>query len=293
MAQSKIKTGWQLAKQTLQFVGNNKKLLILPLCSTLCIIALFSFIIDPLLKIESSGQVNHYAPMIFAVALVFFFVINLLIIFFNAALIACAYQHFQGQKPSLRYGLKTAVNRLPQLFCWTLIATTIGIIIRAIETWIDRWPTLNVVISFLASITWTLATYFVVPVLVIDKTSPIQAIKRSSHTMHKQWGKSLTSNLSLGLFLFVALLVIAVPLMIGISLINGSNGSTLAESRLAGITLVALAILIWIGVSVVYSAARIILCGAIYYFSTTGNAPLHFDGQALSQAFKTKKKGRS
>ena len=54
-------------------------------------------------------------------------------LFFNASLIACATQRLQGNKASLSQGCKIASQHLPQLLGWSLISSTIGVIIHMLE----------------------------------------------------------------------------------------------------------------------------------------------------------------
>ena len=44
-------------------------------------------------------------------------------------------------------------------------------------------------------------TYFVVPVLVVEKLGPIDATKRSMSLMYRTWGEALVGKVGLGLFL--------------------------------------------------------------------------------------------
>ena len=54
---------------------------------------------------------------------------------------------------------------------------------------------------------WGAATFFVVPVLVVEKVGPVDALKRSFAILKRTWGEMLTANFSIGLFVTMALIV--------------------------------------------------------------------------------------
>src|SRR5207302_2509142 len=78
---------------------------------------------------------------------------------------------------------------------WALLAATVGIILRIVEgrlSWLGR------LIVRLVGAAWSLAAYFVVPVLAFEDLGPVDALKRSAHLFRENWGENLTGGFSFG-----------------------------------------------------------------------------------------------
>lgn len=109
----------------------------------------------------------------------------------------------------------------------------------------------------------------------------LRAIEESADVFKRTWGEQVVGNAGIGLasfLLFVLVTVIALPLIIFVSSING-----------------ALAVPMWISLSLVYfflallsSALKGIYSAALYRFATTGDAGEHFNAAMMDQAFKPK-----
>jgi hypothetical protein len=200
------------------------------------------------------------------------------IIFFNSALIACAIIRFKGGNPNLRDGLSAAISRLPQIAGWALVAATVGVILRVIES---RSEKIGALVAGLLGMAWSIVTYFVVPVIVVERTGPIQAAQRSFQIMKKTWGEALTANFGIGIFVFVLSLAGLLPLMLGIVALAAG------QVVLGGIAIV-LGIVVLLGVSLVSSALQSIIVGALYLYAAEGTVPQQFDDEQFRHAFARK-----
>lgn len=281
----RISNGWALAKQSWQVLMLDKELLLFPLISGIsCLMVLASFAV-PLYStqyfqtvMDDGGQVTQ-DPIAWIILFAFYFANYFVIVFFNTALIACAIIRFRGGDPTVMDGLRAATARLPQILAWALVSATVGIILRAIESYSEKAGALA---SALLGGAWTIATYFVVPVLVVEKVDPLNAIKRSFAVLRKTWGESLSANFGIGIITFLGMLLAMVPLVLGgMALANGMTA--------AGVLGVACGILAIITLSLVSSALNSILLGALYLYAADGEVPQQFDSHVLSDAFVTSK----
>ncbi|MCX5658327.1 MAG: DUF6159 family protein, partial [Planctomycetota bacterium] len=167
-----LRRSWQFFKLTLGLLWNFKQLVLFPLLSIVSTIALIMGFAVPLwetgvisqwVKAAQEGT-GHRQITLYLAAILFYFCAYFVIVFFNSALIACALQVFDGQKPSIRYGFGMARRRLPQLLGWVMVASVLGVFLRTIETSHHRG---SQVISFLLGSTWTANTYFAVPLIIM------------------------------------------------------------------------------------------------------------------------------
>ncbi|MEM6398449.1 MAG: DUF6159 family protein [Bacteroidota bacterium] len=274
----RLSLGWTLGIRSLGLIKDHPKLLLFPILSGLSmLLILLSFggaflgltgfdpeIIESIIvKMEEAGDLVFWGA-----TFVFYLVTYFIVVFFNSALVYNARVIFQGGEPSIRKGLSFSVSRFPQILAWAGLAATIGLLLQAIEDKLGSW------VSGLLGFAWSLATYFVVPALVAEDISPIEALKRSSRTMKNHWGESIGVGFSLGIFSLLGMLSAAV-----IGVLFGY-----AFHPAVGVLAAVLTVLLTI---VVNSAARQVFLTAVYEH-TEGNTPKEFDGDVLDEAFIVK-----
>lgn len=274
----KLSNGWNLAKQSLRVIVLDKELLLFPLMSGISSILITLSFFVPLWMAGVLGRVvQAQGPgpagylLLFAFYLVNFFVI----VFFNSALVACALIRFRGGDPTVADGLRAAWSRLPQIFAWSLLAASVGFLLRLLESRSRRGAS---IIYGLVGLAWTAASYFVIPVLVVENLGPIDALKRSATVLKKSWGEALAANFGIGLLLALCMLAAFLPALLGFM-----TGSTPAV--VAGVVLSALLVLL---VTLVQSVASAILRAALYLYASEGSVPPQFDATLLQAAFAPK-----
>lgn len=285
----KFARSWQIGKQSLAVLRGDKQLVVFPILSSIaCMLVLATFVLPLALGINWQEVMNApkgernlavqwwYYPVFFGYYFANFFVIT----FFNSALVACALRKFQGESASVGDGLRAASQRLPQILAWSAVAATVGVILQILQ---ERAGWIGKLVLNLIGMAWTIATFFVVPVLVVEGVGPIAAIKRSVGVLRKSWGETLISNIGLSAFAFVLALV-------GFALLAGGIvlGVVLNQVWVA-VAAVALAVLYFIAVILVTSTLRVILLAATYQYATTGLVPEGFDLNLLKNAFAQKK----
>lgn len=276
----RLSNGWGLAQQSLRVLRLDKELMLFPGMSGLaCLLVLASFAVP----LWQSGEVQVVLddrqppqnPLAYLVLFAFYFVNYFIIVFFNVGLIECAMIRFRGGDPTVADGLRAAMARLPQILGWALVSATVGVILRVIESQSEK---VGQIVAAFFGMAWGAATYFVVPVLVVEKVGPVDAVKRSFAILRKTWGETLTANFSIGLFVFAAYTVAIVPAVLG-ALIAGTTGV------IAGAVVT---VALWIVIGLAAAALNTIVLAATYLYAAEGLVPQQFDRDLLKDAFKTK-----
>lgn len=284
----RISRSWELGKQSWRVLRSDKQLVVFPLLSTAaCLIVLASFALPVVLAVDfgalsrEEGAARQAAnqPLYYVVMFVFYFVNYAVIAFFNAGLIACAMRKFEGEDAGVGAGLRAAAGRLPQILGWAFIAATVGMVLRMIS---ERSGLLGKIVISLIGFVWTVATYFVVPVLVVEGVGPVEAVKRSAAVIRKTWGEALVVNVGLGALSMAGFLASLVPLAAGIGL------SVMSESPAPAMVGAAVMIGMLMVLALVTSTLKIILVAALYRYAATGLVPEQFDGRLLRQMFRKK-----
>jgi len=228
---------------------------------------------------EGKGGDN---PLIYVVAFLFYFCNYAVIIYFNSALIACAVIRFKGGNPTLGDGIRAANAALPQILAWAVVAATVGLILKIIESANER---AGQFVAGLLGMAWSAVTYFVVPSLVIARLGPIEAFKRSAAMLKRTWGEALTANFGIGLIFFIIFLFALIPLLAAMALIGaGAN----AGSTVLVVLGVLAVVVILVTISLISSALSTILQAAVYLYAAEGVVPQEMDDRMLRDAFSTR-----
>ncbi len=197
---TKIGFGWDLAMQSFRVLKEEKRLIVFPLLSSIaCMVVLASFAIPlwgtPQFKALMEDRHVPNDVLSYVLLFVFYFMNYFVIVFFNSALVACVVHRFRGGTPSISFGLQVAVARAPQIAGWALVSATVGLVLKIIES---RSEKVGELVAGLLGMAWAIVTYLVVPVLVVEKAGPIEAVKRSTALLKKTWGEALTRTSASG-----------------------------------------------------------------------------------------------
>jgi Family of unknown function (DUF6159) len=282
---NRISNGWALAGDSWQLLWQDKKLIVFPLISGTCsffVILAFCvpFLANPeLLDFPRDAQGHRQVPLwAYAALFAFYFVNYFVIIFFNSALISCAVLRFNGQEASLSDGLAVAASRLPQILAWALVSATVGFLLKLIER---AHNSVGEFVSAILGTAWSVITYFVVPVLVVEKVDPFTAVQRSIALLKKSWGESLVGQIGIGLIMFLLLVPAILLFLMGLMFF----ANDVAALGIAVMVLGVVYFLIWAAVG---PAIHGIFLAALYQYASSGTAPPGFDQRALSGAFAPK-----
>jgi hypothetical protein len=276
---TKFSNSMQLFRQSWSVLQQDKKLLILPAISGTLLFLLVGIGVGALVVVIASkpefqnsrgssqnaaAELRESMGMLWYVAIgAIYFVTHFVMTFFQTALMACIMERLDGRTPSLRAGLALACTRIPQLLAWSLLTATVGVVLNALKEkagWIGR--------LFLGGIeaVWNIATFFVVPVLVVEGVGPITAVKRSATVVRRQWGEALITQFGFSMITGLMALVSALILIGG-----GTAISIATSSFVPGVVCFLLWVAFALALSLVSSVMRSILIAATYRMAFAGD----------------------
>ncbi|HEY0432681.1 MAG TPA: DUF6159 family protein [Chitinophagaceae bacterium] len=270
----KAANGWKLTKSSFRVLNANKQLIIFPILSGISVVLVIGSFVTAILasvgwnteSLDGFGSTANYF------VLFVFYVINyFIVVFFNMALIHCTALYFKGEPVSVGAGLRFSVSRIGVIFSWAVFAATIGTLLRIIQ---ENLGIVGRIITGLLGVVWSVATFFVIPIIAYENAGPVDAFRRSVELMKQKWGESLTAGFSLALIRFFAIIVICGLLFVLGSTIHPLVGVAFA---VAGVMLV-MAIL---------SAVETIFVSAVY-FNINSDIEQHFQQQMIDDLFVRK-----
>ena len=273
----KLARSWTLVKASASVLRSDKELLWFPVISSIAaMIVGATFFIPSLLGGLFDGGAG---PVSIVVGFLFYLTQYTVIFFFNSALVGAALIRLEGGDPTVADGLRIARERIVPILGYAAIAAVVGLLIKALE---ERSEWLGSLVARLLGAAWTVSTFLVVPVLVVQNVGPIDAIKESFGLLRRSWGENLIGNVGIGLafgLLIAAVVLVGAGVVVAAALMAGTA---------AALTVGALVVVTVIALAVTQAALAGIYQAALYRYAVDGQAPAGFDGMALQGAFRHK-----
>lgn len=261
----------RLMKESYHVLMKDKELMILPVLSGLVVILVTaSFVVPMFLLGDNLDEENTVLWTVLGLA--FYIVTYTVGIFFQAAIVAGANERLSGGDPTLGSALGAAARHIGSIVAWGVVAGTVGMILRSIQ---ERSEVLGRIVAGLVGAAWSLATFFIVPVLVLEGVSMGSAFKRSWELFKQTWGEQIGGRIGLGL----AGLVLALPLLGVCALLWWAGLQTVAI--VVGILGIAL-------LSVFFAALQAVFVTVLYRYATTGHTAEGFAEDDVAGAFRPK-----
>jgi len=281
----KFSRSWELVKQSFAILRSDKELMLFPVLSAVsclivtAVIATGGTILLLPMRAAALAAGERFQPNqspVFLLGMFTLYVANyFIIVFFNVALVGVANSRLMGGTWTFRDGMELAWARKGTILQWALVAATVGMILRTLE---ERMGLIGKLIMRLIGVAWTLACYFVVPVLAFEDLTPIEAVKRSAKLFRDTWGEKVIGGFSLGLVSMVLLLP-GIGLWFALMILGGIKG------LLIGTVLMVLYFLL---LSVFMSAAQGVFNAALYRYACFKQVPPAFDHDLVAAAWAPK-----
>lgn len=267
----------ELAKQSLEVVRKDREILLFPVLSGIACILFVGVLIIPLFitGIFMGGSLDN-PIIVYGGLFVFYLVTSFIVVFFNTALVTCAHIRLTGGDPTFRDGITSAYRHMGKIFLWAVISATVGVILSLIR---DQNNIIGQIISSLIGMAWSLLTYFVIPVMILENLGITDSIKESASLFRKTWGESIIGPGSISLIFVLIALAVLIPLFL---IFMSGNGSAI----IAGVAVYLLFVVI---LAIVASALQGVFNTALYLYAKNGVVPSAFSQELVENTFVPKK----
>ena len=280
---------WQITKLSFSVINKDRELLGFAFLSFV-FSAMFSIamIVPSILPDLVSGEKSVDTLEVYQYVIVFitYFGLAFIATFFNVCVVYTTKVRFEGGNATFGESFKFAMSRIGLIAQWSLLSATVGLILKILEQAASKLGKYGEIVARiiigLMGAAWSIATIFVVPILVYDGLSPIEAVKKSVRAVKETWGENLVRSIGVGLMTFFAFL-----LVIGFSIGLGWVLTMLFDfpGLIAGIAIGA-ALLLFTGL--VFNVASTIFTTALYIYASEKLVPADFDKDVIEGAFKEK-----
>jgi hypothetical protein len=255
-----LSRGWALTKTSFGVLKLDKEILALPLMAGVLMgLAVVGLGFGAFGLLQGAGLVQYLA--LFGV----YVVVYAIAIFFNAAVMEMATIRFNGGDPTLKDGLRKAWSKVGRIVQWALVAATVGLIFRILRDQAKDNFLAQILLGLMEG-AWNLVTFFAIPIAVYQDVGPMDAIKGSTRLVKRTFGETVSGMWTTGIVFFVLGLLGLIPFLLGVMVVGG----------VAGLGLITIAVLYWIGLSAINSAIDGILVAALYKYANEGVMPQAF-----------------
>jgi len=276
----RFQKSFALAKSSWAILRSDRELILLPLFSFVATLAVGATFVLPILATShtvgaSGGQQSSFGPVQYILAFVGYVVLAYVTIFFNAALVSAADERMRGGDPTLGSALRGAAGRAGQILPWAIVSATVSLVLRSLQ---ERGGIFARIAAGFAGMAWSLVTFLVLPVLVIEGLSVGKAIKRASELFRRAWGEQVIASAGIGL-VGVAAVIAGLPVLL------------LAATGIGVLKVVGIAAFVaWVAlVMCVTSALSGVFQTALYHYAANDMPPLAFANADLERAFVPKR----
>jgi hypothetical protein len=257
----------QLVGQSYRVLMQDKELMILPLISGVLIVGVsisFFFGFNMAASLEAEDKSALTIPMFLMYVATY-----AIGIFFQASVVAGATERLRGGDPTVASALAAAGRRVVPILMWAIVAATVGMLLRALQ---NRAGFIGKIVVGLVGAAWSLATFFVVPVLVLENRSVGDSFGRSVKVFKETWGETFVGSATLGVAMVCAwLTLIAIT---GLGAWVGLGMLALGIGAVGAIFL-----------SVLFPALQGVFVASLFQYATNGAAPAGYDADLLRHAF--------
>ena len=262
---------WQLYKQSFKVLSADVEILLFPVMSTIAAIAVAASFFIPLYQLGALEAIGRHTAKWddYVVLFAWYYANFFVVIFFNSALVGCASIRLSGGDPTVGDGLRIAFSRIHRIMAWTLVASTVGLVLQSLR---NKRNLLGGLFGAALGIGWTLITYLIVPVILLEDRGIMDSIYRSAELFRKNWGEQVAGSFGFGL---LNLLLFTPGLLMGFLLWQ-------VDRPIAVIVAVVYLLIL----SAVSSAVKGIFTVALYRYATSGQAPAGFSAEWIEGSLK-------
>jgi Family of unknown function (DUF6159) len=261
----RTRRGLAIASSSLKVLLHHPKLVLLPILSLTAVVVVV-IVMGGTMYV---GQLADFRWPFYVLGFIFlYFAMTFVTVFFNAALVSCVLDAFAGRKVSLRRGLSASLTRLSQIAAWAIFTTTIGLLLKFFQGLLRKTGLLGTLLGGAAVVSWNIATFFVIPVLVAENVEAAEAMKRSVEIVKRGWGNAIGVGAGLGILFILSF----IPPILLIAFVNGDGALPMSHNQALALVGAGSALYLVVVMAVIGALSTVFTTG-VYLFATSGLPP--------------------
>jgi hypothetical protein len=276
----RIGRGMELAKASWTIVRRDRALMLLPLASGVLVLATAFLTFGPAFFLSDAE--DSQLPLLPA-AVIAVYGCTFISVYFRVAFAAVVSARLDGQPMPIGDGLTLAADRLGPIAWWTFVAGTVGLLLRGLRQLPLAGEAVEAIVASVLGAVWGALTFFVVPILAIERVGPREAVERSVQTVRRRWGEGVTGFLAITGVYVIALFALVALIGIGALMLDASPA---AGGAVIGVALIALVVLM-----LVIATLQQVFGIVLYRFATDRGVAPGFTQDQLDDAVRRRRRG--
>jgi hypothetical protein len=276
VGRGKVATGWSLAKASWAVLKADRSLAIFPMLALVCA-AVASLLLGSVGVAVANGTGVKWLVLLFILAAIYVAVFFL--VYFNVALAGAARLSIDGRDTSLRDGLAVARSRRKVIAGWALLEVGLGLLISAIGSLLGGGRGGANPLSWVVGAAWSVASFFVIPVLALEGLGPRAALKRSVALVREHWGAGVVGRSGIGTVVFLVAGVPVLGMCVGVNALDKAHSSFTTPATV--VLLIAVIAAFALG-----KALGIIFRVELYHYATNGKLTGNFAQRDIDATFR-------
>jgi hypothetical protein len=281
----KFRASFLLFSESLRFMNADREMLFIPVITALMSLTLLVVLGVLVFIVGFNGSTEVFSqyidddssqgsPLEYVVIFCVYVISAFTLAFSQAVISHMVYTRAKGGDTTLGQGLSTALSHSPSLFLWSLITSTVGVVLQFLA---ERSKLLGRIILWFIGAAWSVLTYFVVPAMVIDKKSAFASIGHSAEVFKRTWGETFISNISIAVVFLAGNLLIIFGAFIFII-----TAVVLEVYPLVILVLVLLVIMLFLS-AILQSTLNGVIKTLLYLYASENFVPVDFNAELLSK----------
>lgn len=265
---ARLRRAWTMFTVSSRVLKTRKELVLFPVVSGVASLLVLASFATPLVI---SDLFHDSTAAAYVVLVLGYFVFAYVTVFCQVALVSQADVALRHGVPTVAGGFRTAGRLWSRILPWALLSATVSQLVRSVE---DRAPVVVRFVVAMVGAAWSVVTYLVIPILVLERVGVRTALQRSVELVKQTWGTNILGNSGVGVVGFL-LGLLAVPI-VGLGISSDSSAILTTCIVTAGLWLMLVAVLT--------SALSGIYQTVLYHYAAAGTVPRPYAHADLADA---------
>ncbi len=265
---SLVKASWAALKQ-------DKSLVSLPVVGgAISLLAMIPIVIGFVVVPEGGEWIYVVLAIISAM------ILAIIATFFAVALAAGAHERMNGGNPSVKSAMAQAWKHKKAVVGWALLSATVGLVLNALK---EKFKTAGNIASTLGGMAFSIASFFVIPIIASENLGPWPALKKSVATFRDKWSSTARVQLRLAVYVLGLIIAAIVAVVVVVVLANVNSALAVVVGIVLGVAIFYVALVL----GAISSYSRV----ALYRYSSGMPTPGIDEGAIIAAIASTPAKG--
>jgi hypothetical protein len=200
----------QPVRVSFELLRNNRRLLVFPLLGGAALVLMSGGVVVPaFLRDWAKPSPSTFEVVSFVIS---YLLVGFVLTLCSAAMICAVDDVLRGEPARIGVSCRRAVRHWRRLVVWSLLNTTVLLLIRQLR----RIPAVGWIVNEFFSTGWAVATYLALPAMMIDGLGAVEGARRSARMLGETYSRQVYGSLRIVLPSTLSVVIGLVALILGV-----------------------------------------------------------------------------